>query len=195
MRNRGNGFSLAICLSWTIIVLLVGVIAISAQNSAGGTIVGTVQKVDSAGKTIAIKTADGSVKTVKFSGDTTVHGFNDVKNASELGTKEGANVVVYAAKGTEKGADATASAIVYAGRETSKATKGTIVKVDDATKTVVVKTSDGTEETFDVAGHAVIDSGKKVGTVTAKSAKAGEQVTVHYTDDAGKKVAHAFTHW
>ena len=182
-------------MSWTIIVVLVGVIAISAQDSAGGAIVGTVQKVDSTGKTIAIKTADGSVKTVKFSGETTVHGFNDVKNASELGTKEGANVMVYTAKGTAKGADATASAIVYAGRETSKATKGTIVKVDDATKTVVVKTADGTEDSFDVAGHAVIDSGKTVGAVSAKTAKVGEQVTVHYTEDAGKKVAHAFVHW
>jgi hypothetical protein len=195
MRNRGNEFSPVSYLGWAIVALILGVIAISAQDSAGHAIVGAVQKVNSTGKTISIKTADGSVKTVKFTGETTVHGFKDATKASELGTKEGANVVVYAAKGTAQGADETASAIVYAGKETGKATKGTIVKVDDATKTVVVKTADGTEESFDVAGHAVIDSGKSVGSFSAKTAKTGEQVTVHYTQDAGKKVAHAFTHW
>ena len=199
MRNKGNPFSLARLVGGTIVGLLLGVIAVSAQDSVGSAITGTVEKVDSTAKTIGVKTADGTVKTVKFSGATTVHGFNDVTKASELGAKQGTNVVVYAAKGTAKGtvkgAEATASAIVYAGRETGRATKGTIVKVDNATKTVVVKTAEGTEESFDVAGHAVIDSGQKVGTVSAKSAKVGTKVTVHYTEDAGKKVAHAFVHW
>ena len=198
MRNKKNQCSRVFsmnCLAWAVTSLLFGALAVSAQDSAGHAIVGTVEKVDEAGKTVAIKTADGSVKTVKFTGKTTVHGFNDVAKASELGAKAGANVVVYTAKGTAKGADETASAIVHAGKETGKATKGTIVKVDDATKTVVVKAADGTEEAFDVAGHAVIDSGKAVGNFSAKTAKAGEQVTVHYTVDAGKKVAHAFTHW
>jgi hypothetical protein len=198
MRTKANAISMVLSrsfLAWPTILLLFCVLNITAQDNAGTAVVGTVEKVDAAAKTVSIKTADGSVQTVKFTEKTTVHGFNDVAKAADLTGKAGANVVVYTAKGTAKGADKTASAIVYAGKETGKAVKGTVVKVDDATKTVVVKTSEGTEEAFDVSGHAVIDSGEAVGSFSAKTVKAGDRVTVHYTTDAGKKVAHAFVHW
>ena len=189
--SRGHSINRS---AWAIAWLLVGALAAFAYVTAGDAIVGTVEKVDTAGKTVAIKTADGSVKTVKFTGKTTVHGFNEVTKASELGAKQGSNVVVYTAKKTASGAEATASAIVYGGKETGKALNGTIVKVDDATKTAVVKTAAGTEESFDVAGHAVIDSGQAVGSFSSKTAKTGAQVTVHYTEDASKKISHAFVH-
>ena len=198
MRTKGNTFSMVKSrnfLAWPTIFLLFCALNITAQDAAGTAVVGTVEKVDASAKTVAVKTADGSVQTVKFTEKTTVHGFNDVTKAADLTGKQGTNVVVYTAKGTAKGADKTASAIVYAGKETGRAAKGTVVKVDDGTKTVVVKTADGTEEAFDVAGHAVVDSGEAVGSFSAKTVKAGDRVTVHYTTDAGKKVAHAFVHW
>ena len=38
---------------------------------------GTIEKVDAGAKTIAVKTADGTVETVKFTDKTTVHGLKD----------------------------------------------------------------------------------------------------------------------
>jgi hypothetical protein len=50
----------------------------------------------------------------------------------------------------------------------------------------VVKTADGTEKTFELTGKAAEDAGKDTGKGIAKGAK----VTVYYTDEGGKKVAH-----
>ena len=69
-----------------------------------------------------------------------------------------------------------------------KATKGTIVEVDQGAKTVVVKTADGTEKTFEYTADAGKDMGKAIGTGTEKGAK----VTVYYTEETGKKIAHFF---
>jgi hypothetical protein len=61
---------------------------------------------------------------------------------------------------------------------------GTVSEVDRGGKKLVVKTADGTEQTFKLADHAAVETGKG----TEKAAK----VTVYYTEDAGKKVAHFF---
>jgi len=74
------------------------------------------------------------------------------------------------------------------GKDSVKVTKGTIAKVDSGAKTVVVKTADGTEKTFDFTENAGKDMGKAVGTGTEKGAK----VTVYYTEESGKKIAHFF---
>ena len=58
--------------------------------------------------------------------------------------------------------------------------------VDVGAKTVVVKTGDGTEKTFEYTEDAGKDMGKAVGEGTEKGAK----VTVYYTEEEGKKVAH-----
>jgi hypothetical protein len=52
----------------------------------------------------------------------------------------------------------------------------------------VVKTADGTEKTFEYTGNAAKDMGKAVGAGTEKGAK----VTVYYTEETGKKIAHFF---
>jgi len=74
------------------------------------------------------------------------------------------------------------------GKDSVKVTKGTIVKVDSGAKTVVVKSADGTEKTFDFTENAGKDMGKAVGAGTEKGAK----VTVYYTEESGKKIAHFF---
>src|SRR5207302_1895013 len=71
---------------------------------------------------------------------------------------------------------------------------GTIEKVDSGAKTVAVKTADDTKETFVVAGHATVDTGKDVALYSARGAKKGEHVTVYFTEEAGKKIAHVFKH-
>jgi len=53
---------------------------------------------------------------------------------------------------------------------------------------MVVKAADGTEQTFDVTKDAASATAKDIAAGTEKSAK----VTVYYTEEAGKKVAHFF---
>jgi hypothetical protein len=142
---------------------------------------GTVTKVDSATKTVVVKSADGTEHAIKVTGDTAYKGTKEGFD----GIKEGTEVV---ARTTGKGAEETGLEIGKVGKDSLKVTKGTITKIDEGTKTVVVKTADGTEKTFEYTGNAGKDVGKAVGKGTEKSAK----VTVYYTDEAGKKIAHFF---
>jgi hypothetical protein len=142
---------------------------------------GTVTKVDSATKTVVVKSADGTEHAVKVTGETTIKGTKDGFD----GLKEGTEVV---ARTTGKGVDETGLEIGKIGKDSLKVTDGTVTKIDEGTKTVTVKTADGTEKAFEYTDNAGKDVGKAVGKGTAKSAR----VTVYYTDDAGKKIAHFF---
>jgi hypothetical protein len=138
---------------------------------------GTVKKVDKATKTVVVKAADGTEHSIKVTDQATVHGTKEGFD----GLKEGSEVV---ARSTAKGTEETADEIGKVGKDGMKVTKGTVSKIDKDTKTVVVKSADGTEKTFDYTGHAAEDVGKG----TEKGAK----VTVYYTEEAGKKIAHFF---
>jgi len=63
-----------------------------------------------------------------------------------------------------------------------------VSKIGAGGKTVVVKLADGTEQTFETTGHAAAEIGSATAAGTEKVAK----VTVHYTEEGGKKVAHFF---
>jgi hypothetical protein len=142
---------------------------------------GTVKKVDQATKTVVVKTADGTEHTIKVTGQTTYRG----TKAGLDGLKEGSEIV---ARTTGKGLDETGIEIGKIGKDSVKVTKGAIVKVDKDTKTVVVKTAEGTEKTFDFTENAGKDMGEAVGAGTKK----GATVTVYYTEESGKKIAHFF---
>jgi hypothetical protein len=149
---------------------------------------GTISKIDSGTKTVAVKTADGTEHSLHFVAKTTVHGADASAAAAKdswHGLKEGSEVVAhYTTRGTED----TAVEIDKVGKDGLKTTDGAIKDIDRGGKTLVVKTADGTEETFRLTGHATEDAGKDIGKGTEKGAK----VTVYYTEDAGKKVAHFF---
>jgi hypothetical protein len=155
-------------------VLLAACFAVTVARAQDVTHVvsGTVEKVDAGAKTIAVKTADGAVETVKFTDKTTVHGLKDAAKGADLAGKEGGHVIVHA---TGEGAEKTAHSVEWVGDKT-------------------VHTTEGTVEAFVVADHATVDTGKAVGRYTALGAKKGEHVTVYYTEEAGKKIAHVFKH-
>jgi len=167
------------------VLLALAGLAFAASMSVAQDVVsfmhGTVKKVDKATKTVVVKTKDGTEHTVKVASDDTVKG---TKGGFD-GIKEGSEVVV---RSTGKGAEATADAIGKVGKDGMKVTKGTVEKVDDGTKTVVVKSADGTEKTFEYTGSELKDSGQAVGKGTEKGAK----ITVYYTEETGKKIAHFF---
>ncbi len=162
----------------------------SAQTSTN-VVTGTIHKVDSGAKTIAVKTADGTVETVKFTEKTTVHGLKEGAKGADLAGKEGGHVIVHT---VGEGADKTAHSVEWLGDKTVHATEGTVEEVGKGSKTVAVKTADGAKETFVVADHAAVNSGKDIARYSARGAKKGEHVTVYYTEEAGKKIAHVFKH-
>jgi Cu/Ag efflux protein CusF len=186
-RNFKSGFQVVVVLA-----AIFCAIASQAAQTSTNVVTGTVQKVDSGAKTIAVKSADGTVETVKFTEKTTVHGLKDAAKGSDLAGKEGGHVIVHT---VGEGADKTAHSVEWVGDKTVHTTEGTVEDVGKGSKTVAVKTADGTKETFEVAGHATVNTGKDVGRYSALGAKKGEHVTVYYTEEAGKKIAHVFKHF
>ena len=80
-----------------------------AADDVVSAVSGTVKKVDSATKTIVVKTADGAEHTFHFVAKTTVHGAEKTGEAMKdafHGVKEGSEVAVhYTAKGAEETAE------------------------------------------------------------------------------------------
>jgi hypothetical protein len=180
-------------LGFQVVVALLAISVAASQGTQSSTnvVTGTIEKVDSGAKTIAVKTADGTVETVKFTDQTTVHGLKDAAKGTDLAGKEGSHVIVHT---VGEGADKTAHSVEWVGDKTVHTTEGTVEDVGKGSKTVAVKTADGTKETFVVADHATVDTGKAVARYSAQGARKGEHVTVYYTEEAGKKIAHVFRH-
>ena len=167
--------------------LLLGAFSLAAQDVVSA-VHGTITKLDSATKTAAVKTKDGTEHSIKFVDKTTVHGVEATAMGSKdafHGLTEGTEVVAhYTTKGTEK----TAVEVDKVGKDGIKAVDGTVTHIDRGAKTLAVKAADGTEQTFRLSDHAAADAGKDIAKGTEKSAK----VTVYYTEEAGKKTAHFF---
>jgi hypothetical protein len=157
--------------------------AFAADDVVSG-VAGSVKTVDKATKTAVVKTADGTEHTFHFIGKTVAHGAKATASGSKdafEGMKEGDDVVVhYTVKGTVQ----TAHEVDHVGKDGLKMTEVSVKSVDHAAKTVTVKTAEGAEETYHLTGNAVIESGKGLD-------KAGK-VTIYYTEEGGKKIAHFF---
>jgi arginine repressor len=170
-----------------LILLLCTSISFGAQAVVTA-IQGTVKKVDSAAKTVVVKTSDGTEHTLHFVQRTSVHGAEAAATGTKdafHGLKEGSEVVAHY---SIRGGQETAEEIDRVGSDGVKTAEGTISHIDRAGKTLVVKAADGTEETYRLTDHAAKDAGKEVATGSERSAK----VTVYYTEEAGHKVAHFF---
>lgn len=171
----------------TALTLLLAAVAFSATPNVEHALVGSIEKVDKGTKTLVVKTADGTEETVKWTERTTVRGLKGAGRAADLAGREGEHVVVHY---SVEGADKTARAIEHLGRATPRVAEGTIKTVGKDTREVVVKTANGTEETFRLAERAAVDSAEGVARGSKLAAREGEQVTVYYTEEAGRKIAH-----
>lgn len=149
---------------------------------------GTITKIDTAAKTIAVKTADGTEHVFYWTKNTSVHGVKAADLAAKdswHGLKEGSEVVAHS---TKRGAKDTAVEVDKVGDAGLHKTEGTITDIDRGGKKLVVKSADGAEHTFVLTGHATADAGKDTSAGVVK----GSKVVVYSTDDAGKSVAHFF---
>lgn len=157
--------------------------ALAAQDVASA-VVGTVKAVDKGTKTVVVKTAEGTEHTFHFVGRTVEHGVEATAKGSKdafQGMKEGDEVIVhYTVKGTEK----TAKEVDHLGKDGLKMSLVAVKSVGHGAKTVTVETAEGSEETYHLTDQAVHETGKGL--------KTGGKVTIYYTEDAGKKIAHYF---
>jgi hypothetical protein len=163
---------------------LVFVSAAYAADVAVSALHGTIKKVDSAGKTVVVATADGTEKTLHVGKETAVHGVDAAdKGAKDSwnGLKDGTEVVAHY---TKKGSEDSAVEIDKVGKDGLKATEGTVKEVDRGGKKIVITAADGTDHTFHLTDHAAKDSGEGI--------EKGTKVVVYSTEDAGKKVGHFF---
>ena len=164
-----------------LVVATLVVFSVWAAEDVVNAVHGTITKLDSATKTLVVKTKDGTEHTVHFTEKTAVWGADKTAAGAKdsfKGLSEGSEVVVhYTAKGAEK----SATEVDKVGKDGLKSVDGTVEKVGSDGKTVVVKAADGTEHTFVVAGRDTADGAKKAG-----------KATVYYTEEGGKKVAHFF---
>jgi len=172
-------------LSLIVAVAVFAVLAARAADDVVSAVHGTVTKTDAATKTIAVKTADGTVHTFKWTGKTVTHGTEVGATDTFHGVKEGSEVAVHY---TVKGADKSAVEVDRLGKDGVKSVDGVVTKVGEGGKTVTVKTADGTEKVFTTAGRDTADAAKDLGKGADKTGK----VTVYYTEEGGKAVAHFF---
>lgn len=149
---------------------------------------GTIAKIDAKAKTIVIKTEDGTERTIHVVGKTTVRGIDGATDGAKdafNGLKEGSEVV---AQYTTKGANNTAVEVDRIGKDGLQAATGTVTQIDQKSRTIAVKTADGSVQTFKMANSTTQEQSKKLAGDAQKSA----HVTVYYTQEAGKRVAHFF---
>lgn len=171
----------------TVLVVALGSLAFAVKDAVTATH-GTISRIDSAAKTIAIKTADGSEHVFRWTKATAVHGVRATDMAAKdswHGLKEGSEVVAHSVR---RGTEDTAVEVDKVGDDGLKKTEGTVKEIDRGGKTLVVRTADGTERTFKLTDHAAADAGTNV----AKGAEKGSKVVVYSTESSGKAVAHFF---
>jgi hypothetical protein len=165
--------------------VVLGIGAIALVHGQGSVVHGTIKRIDAASKTVVISTANGAEEVVHFTDKTVVHESVAGAKDSFHGLKEGSEVVAHV---TRSGATKSAVEVDKLGKDGLKVAEGTVTKVDAGTKTIAIKTADGTEQTFDMTAHAAADTSKATAAGATKTAK----VTVYYTEEGGKKVAHFF---
>jgi len=169
----GSGLVLALCACTAF-----------AADDVSSAVVATIRSIDRGSHTVVVRTKEGADYTMHFVAHTVVHGADATATASKDafdGFKEGDEVVVHY---TVKGANKTAVEVDHLGKDGLKTTAVVVKSVDRGAKTVTVKTAEGAEETYHLTATATKETGKGLD-------KAGK-VTIYYTEDAGKKIAHYF---
>lgn len=165
---------------------------VAAQSSSGEhhVLSGVVSKIDHAAKTVAVKTRDGATVVVHETEKTLEHG--------AAAAKEGGHMVVHYS--TQAGR-AVGHTVKHVGQKALSTTKGVVTKVDSTARTVTIRTAQGAEHVYHVAEDGVVSAGKATGHAAAETwghledtARKGANLTVHFTEEAGRRVAHAVGH-
>ncbi|MBL0160399.1 MAG: hypothetical protein IPP47_25460 [Bryobacterales bacterium] len=168
-------------------------------------IVGEVTEVDPAGAHVKVRTSDGKehhveigpktkLRTIEHGVEQVAHGTEEVAKATARDVKKGTMVAV---RFTEKEGKLVAHEVHHASKEVVKKSEVVIHKIDEDGRKIIVKTKDGAEKVYEVSKDATIATGHKltdVGKATGEKIVVGTKATIHFTEKAGKSIAHFVHH-
>jgi hypothetical protein len=178
-----GALAFAVALGW------VGSTASSAQSPPPGegtvALEGTMKKFYRAANTVIVATVDGVEHVYHFTKDLVVHGGKGRGPDALEGLREGSTVVVHY---TGRGETESAVEIDRIGDEGLKVTEGTVTRIDRGRKQITVRFDDKRTETFRLTDRAAAEVGRDLDA----PANDAVRVTIYYTDEAGRKVAHFF---
>ena len=149
------------------------------------TLVGALERVDSAANRILLRMADGVEHELIVAGWTRFDGARCPATFVDLPKRTGDDVVVVF---TEDGEKRIATAIKCFGPETLKVTEGTLARIDPLIRRVVIRSADGEEAVFHFAETTTFDTGAGLAPCAAFMARQGEQVVAHYTIEGEHRV-------
>jgi hypothetical protein len=160
----------------------------SIRHDGVNTLRGTLERVDATGKTIVVKTRDGGEVTFHFNDVTVVRGLGPQRSPSMLASEEGMDVVVRYSD------EKIAASILLTRGATVDLAIGTIVTVNQASKTISVTTADGEHEMFQLGEDCKIYTAQGVEkSVTASGhvLKKGGLVVLYFSEEGGHRVVRA----
>lgn len=141
---------------------------------------GTVEKMGAISRVISIRAVDGSKEAIRVVDATAIHGLHGARS-SWRSLEAGAEVVV---QYTRQSGEKTALEVDRIGKDGLKIVRGTLKQVDREAKRIVITAANGAEQGFDVGRHAAH--------ALATEILSGVAVTVYYSEEGGKAVAHFF---
>jgi hypothetical protein len=174
--------------TWMIAGLL-GVVAPAPMAAQGppvqGTVAleGTMTKVYRGVNRLVVTTLDGAEHVYHFAKGLVVHGGSGSGLEALEGVRPGAMVVVHY---RIEGAEASVEEIDRVADEGLKVTEGVVVKLNRRRREITLKYGDGSTETLRLTDRAAGEPADGI------SAADSTRVTVYYSDETGRKVAHYF---
>ena len=143
---------------------------------------GTMTKFYRGVNTLVVTTVDGVQHVYRFAKGLVVHGKKS--DAEALDTlHEGATVVVHH---RIEGAEQSVEEIDRVADEGLKVTEGLVVRLNRRQREITLKFGDGTTETLRLTDRAASEAAEDIGP------EGSTRVTVYYSDESGRKVAHYF---
>jgi hypothetical protein len=144
---------------------------------------GTMTKVYRGINTLVVTTLDGAEHVYHFAKGLVVHGGSGSGVDALEGLRPGAMVVVHY---RIEGAEASVDEVDRVADEGLKVTEGAVVKLNRRRREITLKYGDGSTETLRLTDRAAKEAGADI------SAADATRVTVYYSDETGRKVAHYF---
>lgn len=175
--------------TWTVVAcfsaVVPAVLAAQSPPPVQGTIAleGTMTKFYRGVNALVVTTMDGAEHVYHFAKGLVVHGGKGSGPAALETLQPGVTVVVHY---RIEGAEQSVEEIDRVADEGLKVTEGVVVRLDRRHQQITLKFIDGTTETLRLTDRAASEATDDI------SDAAATRVTVYYSDESGRKVAHYF---
>jgi hypothetical protein len=142
---------------------------------------GTVEQEYAGANTVIVKSLDG----VEHVFHVLMHGGKSSGVQALPGLREGSTVAVH---DSASGIDASAQAIDLIDNDGMHVTEGTVIRIDRSRKHIAIMFDHDRTETFELTERTAADAGHDIDPTPNPTST----VSVSYTDESGRKVAHFF---